>query len=371
MITYGFDPEFFLINSAKQPVSAQQFLTAQKGDKPHVIGPPEYGLGIHADNVTVELTLNRGYDSENFRYIAAMGLDAVHSWAAQYGLTISRQSSMTFEKFHHKNDFVAGCETDLDAYTGDENPPIVLDAHGRGAGGHLHIGFTKTVPVPAPIIVQFLDALVALPLVFDEYHDHSGAATRRHVYGYGTAGSYRAKPYGLEWRVPSNLWVMSSQRISNFVYYVDSIVSQLIALPVEQVRAAYQLINQIQTAHTINHGVFGVYNPEAAWPNNYAWVNAVRKTLDLEPSHTGIFREWAPKPRPEKTSGQTTRQAQQARIRGIANQLRGLVPAVNVAEQQLNMNREWRVEVIDAVGQPIPNAELRLEDLPNVDEELI
>lgn len=99
-----------------------------------------------------------------------------------------------------------GCSPDSSAYAaeGDETrKALTIQQFGnrRFAGGHIHLGYDKKVPVP--VMVRFMDLLIGLPSL---RWDKQGM--RRQYYG--LPGLYRDKPYGLEYRSLSNYWVRSA-----------------------------------------------------------------------------------------------------------------------------------------------------------------
>ena len=102
-----------------------------------------------------------------------------------------------------------GCESDFNAYTGEENPPPIDHPFMRTAAGHIHIGWTEGQPYldeshfnPCCKFARQLDYFQGAPsIIYDKSHK------RRELYG--KAGAFRPKSYGLEYRVLSNYWVES------------------------------------------------------------------------------------------------------------------------------------------------------------------
>jgi hypothetical protein len=101
-----------------------------------------------------------------------------------------------------------GCNPDYNAYTLEPNPtPNGSDVVFRTGAGHLHIGWTDGAEgmehfEKCARLVKQLDYTVGLvTLLFDD------EPRRRALYG--KAGAFRPKPYGLEYRVPSNAWCKS------------------------------------------------------------------------------------------------------------------------------------------------------------------
>lgn len=95
--------------------------------------------------------------------------------------------------------FVFGCDPDYNAYTKRKQRVHIKNPALRSAGGHIHIGSEEALAYPERLAIA-LDYLVALPAVLQD------PDTRRRGL-YGTAGSFRYKPYGIEYRTPSNFWI--------------------------------------------------------------------------------------------------------------------------------------------------------------------
>jgi hypothetical protein len=104
-----------------------------------------------------------------------------------------------------------GCSPDFNAWTKEINPPPDGDKtpRMRTAAGHIHIGWTEGASTDdedyveaATDLVKQLDWFLGAPSVMIDKDQ-----TRRSLYG--KAGAMRFKPYGVEYRVLSNYWVMS------------------------------------------------------------------------------------------------------------------------------------------------------------------
>lgn len=104
-----------------------------------------------------------------------------------------------------------GCTPSLNAY--DAEPMMAHDGISvpfRMAGGHIHLGFhgsykdVRTSPDHLRTVVKFLDRTAGLigTALFSDMED----ARRRLLYG--RAGEYRTPSYGIEYRVPSNAWLL-------------------------------------------------------------------------------------------------------------------------------------------------------------------
>ena len=111
-----------------------------------------------------------------------------------------------------------GCVPEYNAYTG-----LAIDSPGetlaktlqRYCAGHIHIGIyddqeggfvLNNIPYGKPRFVQLCDVVIGTAATL------WGDSLERKQY-YGAAGSYRITPYGVEYRVPDNTWLWSTETI--------------------------------------------------------------------------------------------------------------------------------------------------------------
>jgi len=184
---------------------------------------PEFG--ILEDGPCLEFNVPSSSEWDRFCSNVTQVVCLIESWAHNKGLKLAlgtpeaEFSEETFEKNSVLKDI--GCSPDFDAY-GDcrSRKPITHADLGtkRFSGGHIHLGY-NTEMVPPYIMAKFMDLIVGLPLVI--LGEKQGG--RRAVYG--QAGLYRPKPYGVEYRTPSNLWVKHTG--TNAVMYLTSAILSL------------------------------------------------------------------------------------------------------------------------------------------------
>lgn len=105
-----------------------------------------------------------------------------------------------------------GCDPDYSAYTMGENPrPVPPEAGLRTASGHIHIGLGM---FPDWRNERHFDDMARLCRALDRFVGLQSVIidpdpVRRVLYG--RAGAMRIKEYGMEYRVPSNGWIKSSE----------------------------------------------------------------------------------------------------------------------------------------------------------------
>jgi hypothetical protein len=103
-----------------------------------------------------------------------------------------------------------GCNPDWNAYEMRENERPNANGHFRTTGGHVHIGWGTGFNTEAldhigtcAEVAKQLDYTIGLASL-----DFDTDKTRREMYG--KAGSFRPKPYGMEYRTMSPMWLLSS-----------------------------------------------------------------------------------------------------------------------------------------------------------------
>ena len=202
-VTIGADPEVFFKNDRGLVVPACGMIG---GTKTAPI-PVPYGA-LQEDNIMGEFNIDPCTDVDSFiRNINHVYEDMVDKALAQ-GLTVATRASarvpmFLLEQYPQAMEF--GCEPDYNAYTGRENPTPDTDSTLRTCAGHVHLGFEYDTDSKKELysgVVGYLDWIVGCWTVL--YDDDTARRER-----YGKAGAFRPKPYGLEYRVPSNFWLKS------------------------------------------------------------------------------------------------------------------------------------------------------------------
>jgi hypothetical protein len=207
LISLGSDPEVFAINPNGEVTTS--LAAGIQGDKQNVFDIGD-GYSIHKDNILVELNVPISNTKEEFIATMLEGWKKLLKAMAPFSYRIA--SSLEIDEDILAGDPNAsefGCDPDICAWTGKSKRPSDNSASDtlRTAGGHIHIGFSGESDLDFNIrLVKILDILLGIPsVVLDEDNRRRGI--------YGQAGSFRHKPYGLEYRSLSNFWVNSPQLI--------------------------------------------------------------------------------------------------------------------------------------------------------------
>ena len=197
----GADPEVFLVDRKGNFVSS---IGKFGGTKLNPIPIPglRTGFAVQEDNVTVEFNIPPSRSAKQFSKFIVSALDFISEKADKMNLTIAVVASALFPKKELADPRAQhfGCEADLNIWTGQENPrPTASNKRLRSCGGHIHMSYQGD----NMLLGKYADLFIGCPsIVFD-------ADTQRRKL-YGKAGACRQKEYGLEYRVPSNFWIKST-----------------------------------------------------------------------------------------------------------------------------------------------------------------
>lgn len=207
MFTIGADPELFLKNKDNKLISVVGLIGGTK----HEPLPIGNGCAIQEDNVAAEFCIPACDNASQFVNSINYSLSNIRERAEKLGLTpaiLTASASFDADQLMSMAAKTFGCDPDYNAYTGKANPrPKASDKSLRSAGGHVHVGTTNK---PEDMI-KCLDLLLGVPSVLLDEDER-----RRQLYG--KAGSFRYKPYGVEYRTLSNYWIWSDKTIE-WVYH--------------------------------------------------------------------------------------------------------------------------------------------------------
>lgn len=201
----GADPEVFA-KKGRTIINADGLVSGTKQK------PQQVNCGaVQVDGMALEFNIDPATTSEEFDHnIKAVMSELEKESGAK--LVIKPVHNFTKKTMDEASDQAKelGCEPDYNAYTMEQNPaPDVSDSVlFRTAAGHIHLGWWDEPVDPSDpghmeacaTIAKALDGVIGVISVIME-----GPNKRRKLYG--KAGSFRPKPYGMEYRVPSNWWI--------------------------------------------------------------------------------------------------------------------------------------------------------------------
>jgi hypothetical protein len=193
----GADPEVFPVRNGKV-VPVCGYIPGTK-EKPMAVTKG----AIQEDNVAAEFNIEPASTKDEWIANITQVMHELTKYMGKYGMGVMIKGSHVFDPLTLSaagdKAFRFGCSPDFNAWTHrmqkvntSKNPNL------RTCGGHVHVeGGTDNT-------VRWMDLLLGVPsLLLDDDKD------RRKLYG--APGSFRYKPYGVEYRAISNFWLRSTE----------------------------------------------------------------------------------------------------------------------------------------------------------------
>lgn len=204
MFTLGCDPEFFLKDSKGNFVPAFDTLGGTKAE-PRIL---ECGHTVQEDGCALEIGIRPASTAEEFAQYVREAMTEVGKLLKPLKLHVAIEPEVTFtaEQLMNPKGWEVGCDPDYDAYTSAMRVMKDYTDYTRYAGGHIHIGNDELLnPKVAADYIKALDVTIGYRLArLDKLHNRAKV--------YGGPGKFRYKPYGVEYRTPSNGWLKSHDR---------------------------------------------------------------------------------------------------------------------------------------------------------------
>lgn len=209
----GADPELFVETADGKIISAHNLIPGDK-HRPYKV---ELGA-LQPDGTAAEFNIDPATTVEVFqgsiKRVLQQLQEEVQAGAAklgEHGVHLRVIPTVKFDEVYFKSlpieALAFGCSPDFNAWTEERTTWLGTDKPMRTGGGHIHVGWTNNEKPfedghwnDCVAAVKQLDATLFIPsLLFDTDHE------RRSLYG--ALGSFRPKPYGVEYRPLSNMWV--------------------------------------------------------------------------------------------------------------------------------------------------------------------
>jgi hypothetical protein len=219
----GADPELFLqAGDSKKILSAIGKIGGTKKEPKPAEGLAK-GFAYQEDNVLVEYNIPPArfpseWCSNNSTMMSFLGEKVSRELNCRLAIQSSHvmdDDQLADPRAHH-----FGCDSDFNVWTLEKNPvPKAENPNLRSAGGHIHIGMEMS-NMDKIQLGRLLDSTVGVWSVIMDTDPR-----RRELYG--KAGSIRMKPYGLEYRTPSNFWLRSQKSQELMWHYVSTAIDYL------------------------------------------------------------------------------------------------------------------------------------------------
>ena len=240
-ILIGADPEVFVKNEGNVLISGHGLVP---GDKKNPYKVP-YGA-VQVDGMALEFNIDPADNPDAFIFNIQNVKAELERMVLIKGLHLVTEPVAIFDQ--HTFDAtpaeakVLGCDPDYNAWTGEINPRPDNNTTMRTASGHIHIGWTDGKdPMDEAhfedcrTVAKQMDYYLGLPSLWWDQDNR-----RRQMYG--QAGAFRPKPYGVEYRVMSNVW-LTDMNLAKWIW-----------------NAAYKGINDLMAGRSSEqeHGMFAV-----------------------------------------------------------------------------------------------------------------
>ena len=213
MYKIGADPEVFIFNvDEDRIVSVEGMIKTPEGEgsknNPLVV---EGDFKVQEDNVLAEYNIPACATKTEWLEAHRFMLNAINVFLPDNcAYKIQSSAELDDEFLTTEQALEIGCEPDYDVWIQDISATVSeFPSNLRCAGGHIHIGLPEEEQTVENLeyIVKKMDMFLGVAsIILDDDKE------RRDLYG--KAGSFRFKPYGLEYRTLSNFWLKSEQLMS-------------------------------------------------------------------------------------------------------------------------------------------------------------
>lgn len=216
-LTFGSDPEFFFLENGH--IIPPVFLLGEgkdikwKSGFPYRIYETFDEISVTSDGAAFELTVSPKEDWEQLFDLISQGIVLTENLVKRNDLKLGVVPAARIgTSYLVEETLVTGCDPDYDALDSEWFcKDTVEESPYRYAGAHLHIGFQdkdmreyahKNI-VP---LVQLLSLYVGVPALINSSEREREAIRLKK---YGKPAKYRIPEHGVEYRSPSNNWIIN------------------------------------------------------------------------------------------------------------------------------------------------------------------
>lgn len=221
--SFGADPELFCR-------IGENYISVEDNRGPLIPGTkknphPVKGGAIQVDGVAAEFNIEPSVEFNGFFSNIKTVIGSLKSRLNEHNPNINLVATptATFNKDYFfklpKHTLELGCDPDFNAYKdGEPNPRPQTNEPFRTGSGHIHIGWTKNEDPSSQghnkdccLVVKQLDKYLL-------YASKGWDTDEKRRSLYGSAGSFRPKSFGVEYRPLSNAWLKYPKTIQSVFY---------------------------------------------------------------------------------------------------------------------------------------------------------
>ena len=288
----GHDCEFFVLDSNRGHIVPVCGKLGGTKKKPLAVEGSRVGTTYQEDGVACEIGMDPT-SVHDFIPAASQSFFDMQTVLESRQLQVAGGVCNTFKLEDlklHPQALVIGCSPDYSAHDrGMKRNNLNIEAMGtrRFTGGHLHFScplkdrerLANDTPIWA--VVQMIDALA---LMFSSRYSWEYQGERYEFYG--LPGLYRPKPYGLEYRTPTNYWLWDSagggnKDATDFVNNCASVVQACSELSGDVVRGYYERIDWDSVKRLLDLSSKRSFKQRAATPE-YARLFDLKEEMALQ-----------------------------------------------------------------------------------------
>lgn len=218
VVSIGGDIELFITDTISGKVLAAEDYTKGTKEEPLLLSK---GVFVHPDNIMLEFGFTQGDNKESFVYNLTNALNEINrefdnkpkKTDAGFDPFSGNRTHLLFEPAINISDSInelitsnkfteVGCDPFRTAYN-SEGQAFNAEQLGlyRFASGHTHVGYSK------PTLEKNVEIIQNFDFLYLSFLEKRFKESERRQATYGQPGALRHKPYGVEYRTPSNLWV--------------------------------------------------------------------------------------------------------------------------------------------------------------------
>jgi hypothetical protein len=280
-IGVGVDPEIFVIDKLMGRYTSAHDLAPGTKDAPH----PLKNGAVQVDGIALEYNTKPAYTSLEFAQYNSDVMKQLRAMLPEDRYAFAIEPAIFLDKIFFDSlpdgPKELGCMPDYNAYTGQQTPspkPTGLYETMRTGSGHIHVSWTENQNTEdlshrwdCNYVVKCLEYTVGAYMHLWDTDTHRANL-------YGKPGALRYRPYGVEWRSPSNAWLRHEKLWPWLFEAVSFVVKAALNGSFNGVNLDYYTTYRVNTRSTLNKEFGRILPGFPPMPDIGLDKKAVRKT---------------------------------------------------------------------------------------------